>query len=76
MNNVFFCIPNSILLEQAEERIKTLKNELEKQHQLWRAAQTNYERQVDKNISKIYKACLLYWKNLWIPVKPKLPMLI
>ncbi|MCO5577127.1 hypothetical protein L7F22_030950 [Adiantum nelumboides] len=35
-----------MLLEQAEERIKALKSELEKEHVQWRSAQNNYERQV------------------------------
>ncbi|KAH7301850.1 hypothetical protein KP509_23G046200 [Ceratopteris richardii] len=37
---------NRILLEQADERIKALRNELEKEHQQWRSSQNNYERQV------------------------------
>ncbi|MCO5568313.1 hypothetical protein L7F22_022012 [Adiantum nelumboides] len=35
-----------MLLDQAEERIKALKSELEKEHVQWRSAQNNYERQV------------------------------
>lgn len=34
------------LLDQAEERIKAFKSELDKEHQQWRTAQNNYERQV------------------------------
>lgn len=37
---------NRMLIVQCEERIEALKADLEKEHQQWRTAQNNYERQV------------------------------
>eukprot|EP00250_Pteridium_aquilinum_P020517 c24845_g1_i1 orf=374-6757(+) len=54
------------LLEQAEERIKALKGELAKEHQQWRTAQNNYERQVMLQADTIRELAVVSERNAYL----------